>query len=155
MDWGRNTGPRRDIDERPVLHKGRVEGDKGVVLEAGVAGQMRFHAAAIGADGLRQAPHDDTLRERLERGKLWRVMTVHEHQPGTRHLPTAGAYKHIVPQCFARMTGRRERDLGKRGHVGVLPGLLPRAREAYGGEAGERGLADPLGPRRPVAGVAG
>ena len=56
VDWGRNTGPRRDMDERPVLHKGRVEGDKGVVLEAGVAGQMRFHAAAIGADGLRQAP---------------------------------------------------------------------------------------------------
>ena len=57
----------RDVDERSVLHQGRVQGDEGVAAVLGVARQMRFHQLEIAVQGGCQAARYHAARQTVER----------------------------------------------------------------------------------------
>src|SRR3972149_8943423 len=101
----------RDIHERSVPNEGGIERNEGVVLAAGVAGQVWLIPFGIVVKGRCETPRSHPIRKPPKHRKVLRVMTVHEHEPDTRQRLDAGARECLKCQPVQLISSRLEGDL--------------------------------------------
>ena len=143
---------RRDIYGCPILHQGRVEGDKGMVPVTGVTGQVRFDPFGALVQSGCQPTHLHVLGNTPERRKFCRVVAVYKHRLAGLQQPEAGAPNSIRRQPLDVISSTLERNRCDRLDAGVPPLLIAIRGKAQFGKTGYRRLADFMDPRLAVTG---